>query len=145
MAEVPAPEKEPCPWARLVLLLVRFRPLVEGPRAGRIFDSTLGYPGEMPRRQHLPLDRRPAVDLLDGVGRNPEVQGRRATALLHLRGWLEADGLDWAEFLELPPAAVSRRLAAFGQALYDGGRPLGCSRRRSTRSWTPGQTLEGTW
>ena len=113
------------PWARLVLRLVRFRGSAGQPRAGRRFDSTLGFPGEGPRGQSLPLNLRPAVVLLDGVGRNPEVLERRAAAVLLLQDWLRNRDVTWEAFLSKSPASVSRLLAAFGQHLYDIGRPLG--------------------
>ena len=118
----PKQRRDAAPWARLVLRLTRFR---DSPRAGRIFDATRGFPGEGPRPQRLPLERRPAVDLLAGPGRCPEVQERRARAALELRQWLVSAGVSWSDFLALPPPAVSLRLAAFGQWLYNAGRPHG--------------------
>ena len=113
-------------WARFIAKLV-FSAGRRPPVAFKDFDATLGYPGEGPRRQALPLADRPAVDLTAAPDRTEPVLHRRAVLLDEFRNWW-GDGVspDGAWIGDSAPSlVVSRSLASFGQHLYDMGRPLG--------------------
>ena len=55
----PQQSRETARWARLFLRLCYPCSKDCWPRSGRTFDATLGYPGEGPRPQALPLSRGP--------------------------------------------------------------------------------------
>ena len=81
----------------MLLLRVGREPFV----VSRAFDATLEYPGEGPRRQALPPELRPRVDLADGPARTPGVRERRRVCLRDFREWADAD-VDQAQADLLP-------------------------------------------
>ena len=85
------------------------------------FDSTLGYPGEGPRRQKLPIETRPVANL-SGPKVNVPERLRRDVARAAFEAYLQAP-LD--ELLPLGARGVGKHLAAYGQHLYDSGSAVG--------------------
>ena len=86
-----------------------------------LFDSTLGYPGEGPRKQKLPQQQRSAVDLT-----RPDIliteQTRRDLARAVFCNSLD---VSFEHFISLGAKAVGQKLAQYGQMLYDRGDAVG--------------------
>ena len=89
------------------------------------FDSTMGYPGEGPRRQKLPQHERPQVVL--AKRRVSLAASERRTVLLGLfADWLrDHNEVAIFDLLKEEGKVVSRYLAHYGQFLYDRGDPVG--------------------
>jgi len=85
------------------------------------FDSTLGFPGEGPRKQRFPLADRPDVQLADTRVDVTE-QSRRGVALAAFEGYLQRHlGFGHEVLVTLEGRIVSRHLAEYGQHLYREG------------------------
>ncbi|CAE7419264.1 unnamed protein product [Symbiodinium sp. CCMP2592] len=96
--------------------------------ASRLFDATLGFPGEGP------LEPRNAKDALRRRARQGETlpEGRpvqlrtsanRSSLLKAFQDWLLAGGLEAEGYLSWPAEEIGRVLAVFGRELFEAGYP----------------------
>ena len=89
------------------------------------FDSTLGYPGEGPRPQKLPLALRKPTDLAKRRVSFAAAE-RRAILLKNFGEWLvDQHCVDIVVLLKLEGRVVGRYLADYGQFLYNQGDAVG--------------------
>jgi len=90
-----------------------------------IFDRTLGFPGEGPRPQKLPLEMRKPIDLAKRRVSFAAAE-RRSILLKNFGEWLEdKHGVDIFELLKEEGRVVGRYLAEYGQFLYNQGDAVG--------------------
>ena len=121
---VPRQRKATAEWCRIVLLL--WAKHID--HSVKEFDSTLGFPGEGPRRQKLPLELRPAVDLLEHGPTTAAVSSRRHVLRTAFATWGSQQEVP-IDVIDLAKKGESRRLsdvlARYGQAMYDSGKTVG--------------------
>ena len=97
------------------------------PRA-RLFDATLGYPGEGPVSPRNLQDRkrkdaRSAVTLPEGRPVLPRTQQNRTMLLTLFSAWLLENGFDEDSYTRWAAEEVAKVLERYGRELFEAGRP----------------------
>ena len=97
------------------------------PRA-RLFDATLGYPGEgpvLPRnlQDRKRKDARSAVTLPEGRPVLPRTQQNRTMLLTLFSAWLLENGFDEDSYTRWAAEEVAKVLERYGRELFEAGRP----------------------
>ena len=84
----PSTAQGPRAYAEWVRLTLRICPKYSDFPWALDFDKTLGFPGEGPRPQKLPLSDRPALDLVGTRGLPSGTLSRRQMCVLRFAKWL---------------------------------------------------------
>ncbi|CAK0902320.1 unnamed protein product [Prorocentrum cordatum] len=123
-ASLPRQSRTTSDWARFLFKLLLPEPRAAWPWSWGLFDGTLGFPGEGPRRQALvhrrgasPASYRPL---------QPLTISRRARYMQDFAQWLgDFLRLTFEHLSEAEPREVAQALAAYCQHMFDSERPLG--------------------